>query len=158
MQIAHDLIELLKKNHHTLSVAESCTGGGLQNAISEEQGISPIFLGGITAYANDVKISVLGISPRIIEKHGAVSEEVAKVMAKRCRELFSSSLAISTTGIAGPTGGSPEKPVGTVWIGLAGPKKTLAKKYFFANVSRLEHRQKTIEEAFNFLKEQYEDI
>lgn len=157
MHIAIDVINLLKKNNHTLSVAESCTGGGLANAISEEPGISLVFLGSLTAYANDVKISVLNISPRLIEEHGAVSEEVAKAMAKNCRELFSSSFALSTTGIAGPTGGSKEKPVGTVWVGIASSNILLAKKFIFAHVSRLEHRRKTIEQAFILLREQYEN-
>lgn len=146
-----DIFEILRIHKQTLCVAESCTGGGLAHEITSVPGISAVFLGSVTTYANSAKENVLEIPHEILIKHGAVSEEVAILMAKNCRRLFSSTWALSTTGIAGPSGGSFEKPVGLVFIGLAGPGSTEAKKFMFANISRLEHRQKTILQALQML-------
>jgi PncC family amidohydrolase len=108
----------------SVATAESCTGGLLAAALTELPGSSQFYRGGINAYANDAKISVLGVKAATIEKLGAVSAEVAKEMAEGARRLLKASFAISVTGIAGPDGGTPQKPVGTVWWGLANAKGT----------------------------------
>ena len=111
--------KLLKENKKTLSVAESCTGGLIGERLTNVAGSSAYFIQGVVAYANEAKINTLKVAPEIIEKHGAVSSEVAEAMAKGMRELAKTDYAISVTGIAGPDGGTEEKPVGTVFIGYA---------------------------------------
>jgi len=111
--------QILKDNDKTLAVAESCTAGLLGHRVTAVSGSSDYFLGGILAYSNDVKTGHLKVDPKIIEEHGAVSEECAVAMANGCRELFGSDYALSITGIAGPTGGTDEKPVGTTYIGIS---------------------------------------
>lgn len=110
---------LLKKQGKTLSVAESCTGGLIGERLTDVSGSSAYFIEGIIAYANEAKIRNLNVSPELIEKHGAVSKEVAEAMAVGMREKSGTDYAISVTGIAGPTGGTDEKPVGTIFIGYA---------------------------------------
>ena len=111
--------KLLSESDKTLSVAESCTGGLIGERLTEVAGASKYFIEGVIAYANEAKINTLNVSPETIEKHGAVSLETAEAMAKGMRERAATDYAISVTGIAGPTGGSDEKPVGTVFIGYA---------------------------------------
>ncbi len=111
--------KLLSENKKTLSVAESCTGGLVGERLTNVSGSSNYFIEGAVAYANEAKIRTLNVAPELIEKHGAVSKEVAEAMAKGMRERAGTDYAISVTGIAGPTGGSEEKPVGTVFIGYA---------------------------------------
>jgi nicotinamide-nucleotide amidase len=110
--------ELIRRNL-TIATAESCTGGSIAEALVRVPGVSATFLGSVVAYSNSIKEQVLGVSPADIERVGAVSEEVAIAMAQGVRERLGADLAISTTGIAGPDGGTPEKPVGLVWYGLA---------------------------------------
>ncbi len=113
--------ELLKQRQQTLSVAESCTGGGLGQMLTEISGSSEYFWGGIISYANSVKIQQLGVNPDDIHHYGAVSAEVAKAMAIGVKQRLGTSWGLSITGIAGPTGGTDSKPVGLVYIGLAAP-------------------------------------
>jgi len=115
-------------------VAESCTGGAVASRFTAMAGASHYFLGGVVAYSNDVKKNILGVSAGDLEKYGAVSETVAKQMAEGVRRLTASTYALSTTGIAGPDGGTPEKPVGTVWMALATPKGTFTQKRLFGNL------------------------
>jgi nicotinamide-nucleotide amidase len=103
----------------TVATAESCTGGLVAKRITDRPGSSSVFLGGVIAYADTVKIRELGVSPQEIRTHGAVSETVARQMATGVRERFSASAGIGITGVAGPGGGSAEKPVGTVWLAIA---------------------------------------
>lgn len=110
----------------TLAVAESCTGGNIASKFTAQAGASAYFLCGVVSYSNDSKCNVLGVDRADIEQYGAVSEQVAKAMAKGAMVISGANFAISTTGIAGPTGGSKEKPVGTVWIGVATPEKCFA--------------------------------
>ena len=110
---------LLSKYGKTLSTAESCTGGTISQLITSIPGSSEYFLGGVTSYANSVKSGVLGVPPEIIEKHGAVSSECVAAMAEGVRKLTGSDFSVATSGIAGPGGGTPEKPVGLVWIGVS---------------------------------------
>lgn len=111
--------EMLKTSGKTLSIAESCTGGLIGERLTEISGSSAYFIESAVTYANEAKTRTLGVSRELIEKHGAVSEEVAKAMAQGMREKSGTDFAISVTGIAGPSGGSEEKPVGTVFIGYA---------------------------------------
>ncbi|MBU1218740.1 CinA family protein [Myxococcota bacterium] len=101
---------------YTISCAESCTGGMLSSQLTSISGASKWFIGSLVCYSNDVKIGILGVSASIIEKFGAVSKETSLVMARNCIDLFRTDLSVSITGIAGPSGGTPEKPVGTVHI------------------------------------------
>lgn len=117
---------ILINRDQTLAVAESCTGGTIASKFTAQAGASAYFLCGVVSYSNESKCNVLGVPMSDIEQHGAVSEEVAKAMAQGVKAISGSNFAISTTGIAGPTGGSKEKPVGTVWIGVATPDKCFA--------------------------------
>jgi competence/damage-inducible protein CinA C-terminal domain len=125
------IVELLAKRDQALAVAESCTGGLLANRITNVPGASEIFLAGYVCYANQAKIDMLNVDPQLIEKHGAVSEQVARALAENALACARSDYALATTGVAGPGGGSPEKPVGTVYIALAASGETIAKKFFF---------------------------
>jgi nicotinamide-nucleotide amidase len=111
----------LKERGETLSVAESCTGGLLAERITSIAGSSAYFRGGFLTYCDELKTALLGVDPRLLQAHTAVSEPVARAMAEGCRERSGSTYAVSVTGHAGPEGGTPENPVGTVFIGLAGP-------------------------------------
>ncbi len=113
------LVEKLKKHSLVCATAESCTGGGIGKAITAVPGSSDVFAGGIISYANEVKAGVLGVRRETLEEFGAVSSQCAAEMAKGALALTKADLAVSVTGIAGPGGGTPEKPVGTVWFGLA---------------------------------------
>ena len=115
---------LLSSHGKTLSSAESCTGGTISQLITSIPGSSEYFLGGVTSYANSVKTGVLGVPAEIIEKHGAVSSECVAAMAEGVRKLTGSDYSVATSGIAGPGGGTPEKPVGTVWVGVSSQKGT----------------------------------
>lgn len=117
---------LLINRGETLAVAESCTGGTIASKFTAQAGASAYFLCGVVSYSNESKCNVLGVPMVDIEQHGAVSEEVAKAMAQGAKVISGAKFAVSTTGIAGPTGGSKEKPVGTVWIGIATPDKCFA--------------------------------
>lgn len=117
--VAHDLVRRLRDSRFTLALAESCTGGLIAEQITRIAGVSDVFLGGVVSYANAAKIDLLEVPPGLIVKHGAVSPEVAEAMAQGALRRFGADLAISVTGIAGPGGGTPEKPVGLIFLGLA---------------------------------------
>jgi nicotinamide-nucleotide amidase len=120
---------LLDEAGETLAVAESCTGGGLGARLTAREGASARFLGGVIAYHDAVKREVLGVDEAILRRHGAVSAECAEAMAAGARRLSGSDWALSVTGIAGPGGGSPEKPVGLVHLGLAGPAGVVSERH-----------------------------
>jgi nicotinamide-nucleotide amidase len=119
--IAETVIDRLRARGEKVAVAESCTGGQLLTAFTDVPGCSDVLLGGEVAYANEVKISRLGVDPEVLATHGAVSEEVARSMAQGVRAALDTDWGLSTTGVAGPGGGTEDKPVGTVWIAVAGP-------------------------------------
>ncbi len=121
---------LLKKGL-TISVAESCTGGLIGHRLTDVPGSSAYFMGGVVVYNNRSKIDFLQVKPDTLEKHGAVSDAVVRQMAGEIKNLMKTDLGLAVTGIAGPDGGSPEKPVGTVYIGLAAGKEIYAAKYLF---------------------------
>ena len=140
--------QLLKDKKYTIATAESCTGGLLGANFTHEPGSSEFYLGGVISYSNSLKQMLLGVSEESLTKHGAVSEEVAKEMAQGIRAKAGSDLAISTTGIAGPDGGSDEKPVGLVYIGLATPEGVTAEKIQLYG-ERESVRQLTVQAALN---------
>ena len=119
--LASVVLERLRRRGQTLAVAESCTGGGLGAALAAVPGASDVFLGGVIAYANAVKQEVLGVSPELLEAHGAVSDPVAQAMAQGGRRATGADWALAITGVAGPGGGTEQKPVGLVHIAVAGP-------------------------------------
>lgn len=123
--------KLLKGRHCTVATAESCTGGKVASLITSVSGSSEYYKGSVVSYCNEVKADVLGVSRADLEKYGAVSSTVAEQMATGVRHLLKTDYAVATTGIAGPTGGSDEKPVGTVWIAVATPTKVVSRKYVF---------------------------
>ena len=121
----------LRKHGWRLAVAESCTGGLIGNRVTDLPGSSEYFLGGVIVYSNKSKVDLLEVLPETIEKHGSVSDQTVCEMAKGVKKRFTSSLGLAVTGIAGPDGGSREKPVGTVHIGLATDNKTFSERYHF---------------------------
>lgn len=123
--------ELLMERGWTLAAAESCTGGLLGQKLVSVPGASRYYLGGITAYDNGAKERLLGVPPGVLERHGAVSEETARAMVRGARARFNAACALSTTGIAGPDGGTPEKPVGTVWVACGTPEGEWATRISF---------------------------
>ncbi|HWY50076.1 MAG TPA: CinA family nicotinamide mononucleotide deamidase-related protein [Chthoniobacterales bacterium] len=145
------LVKLLTKKKQTLVTAESCTGGLLANRITNVPGASAVLLAGYIVYANEAKIDVLGVDPKLIEEYGAVSEEVARSMADWARKRAGSTYALATTGVAGPSGGSEEKPVGTVYVALADENDTRIKKLFFPS-DRETFKQLTAQAAFEMLR------
>lgn len=119
MKLEEEIGELLKSKNLSLSTAESCTGGGIAASVTSVPGSSEYFNGGIVAYSNEVKISLLHVSADTLERHGAVSQETVIEMVKGAMKALKTDCAVATSGIAGPGGGTSEKPVGTVWIAAA---------------------------------------
>ncbi|MCC8173079.1 MAG: nicotinamide-nucleotide amidohydrolase family protein [Odoribacter sp.] len=124
--------ELLRKKGYTLATAESCTGGYIAHLITSIAGSSNYFKGSVVAYSNEVKENILGVNKVDLEQYGAVSEEVVMQMAEGIKRLTDADCVIATSGIAGPGGGTAEKPVGTVWIAIVTPKTKYARKYNFS--------------------------
>ncbi|HRW27330.1 MAG TPA: competence/damage-inducible protein A [Bacteroidales bacterium] len=143
---------LLNKNL-TVSTAESCTGGKIASLITSVPGSSAWFKGSVVAYDNSIKTGMLGVDPEIIRKQGAVSEETAAAMASGVRRLTGTDFAVAVTGIAGPTGGTPEKPVGTVWIAIASGRGIITEKQRFAD-DRLINISRSAHSALNLLRKQ----
>jgi nicotinamide-nucleotide amidase len=127
-ELAEVVGRLLSENKATIAVAESCTGGYLAHQFTQNSGSSAYFLGGILSYANQVKMDQLGVSSEILNTTGAVSEECIKAMALGVQQKLGSTYALATSGIAGPDGGTEEKPVGTVWIALAHENGVITRK------------------------------
>ena len=140
----------LIKSGQTLACAESCTGGGLSARITDIPGISAVFQGGVIAYDNAVKSGVLQVPVEALEQQGAVSQPVAEAMALGVRALLSTDFALSTTGVAGPGGGSADKPVGLVWMAIAGPQGVRSEKHLFSG-NREQIRAQAIEYSLQML-------
>ena len=150
-EIEEVVVKLLKQHRKTLALAESCTGGNIAHRITNVPGASEVFLGGMVSYANSAKEKFLGVRAETLAQHGAVSEAVAREMAVGARERFGSDFALAVTGIAGPTGGTPDKPVGTVFIALASPAGVAVKK--FLNVwDREAFKQVTATQVLEWLR------
>jgi len=144
---------LLQAHGQTVAVAESCTGGLVAKWITDVPGSSAYFLGGVVAYANTAKRDLLGVQPQLIETHGAVSEPIARAMACGCRERFGSDFALAVTGIAGPAGGTTDKPVGLVYTALAGKSDCRVVEHRFgAHMDRDAIRRRTASAALNMLR------
>lgn len=144
---AEKVIDLLCQHRLTVATAESCTGGLITGLLTSIPGASEVVEGGVCTYSNQQKIHILGVEKTILEQHGAVSKEVAMAMAQGARRLTNVSIAISCTGIAGPGGGSKEKPVGLVYIGIATSDKTAAAHRHLFSGNREKVRLQTIEQA-----------
>lgn len=147
---AETLVSLFAARGMTCATAESCTGGGVGSAITSVAGSSAVYLGGVVSYANSVKSGVLGVSTDTLAEYGAVSSECAAEMAEGARRLTGADIAVSVTGIAGPGGGSAEKPVGLVWFGLAAPGGVRTEKAIFAG-GREEVRASAVIHAIGML-------
>ena len=145
------LADMLKQRGETLSVAESCTGGAVSARFTAMPGASDYFVGSVVSYSNDVKIRVLGVDAETLAEYGAVSEQVAIQMAEGVRRLTGSTYALSTTGVAGPDGGTPEKPVGTVWMAVATPEGTFARKMVYGSL-RSQNIQRAGSNVINLLR------
>ncbi len=147
-----NLLKLLKQKNYTLSAAESCTGGMVAAAITDIPGISEVFYGSVTAYDNSVKIKLLAVPEEVITKYGAVSEECAAFMASGVAQATNTKVSVSTTGIAGPTGGVPGKPVGTVCFGYCIDGKVFTESCHFSG-NRQEVRTQAANHALQSLTE-----
>lgn len=134
----------------TLATAESCTGGLIAARCTDVPGSSAWFTGGVVAYANEVKRDVLGVGPDLLATHGAVSEPVVRAMAAGVRRLTGARLAVAVSGVAGPDGGTPEKPVGTVWVAVADGENVQAARFRFSG-DRTAVRNATVDAALNML-------
>lgn len=152
MLIEEKLLKALMDKGLTLSLAESCTGGLLAHRITNIPGSSKVFLLGIIAYANSAKRRLIKIPEKTIQRFGAVSSPTARLMAEGARRLGGSDLGIGLTGIAGPGGGSKNKPVGTVFIAVSSSRKTLVKKFHFRG-SRLRIKKQAADKAIQMLLE-----
>ena len=146
------VVRLLTKRNQTLATAESCTGGLIANRITNVPGASSVFIAGYVCYANQAKIDMLDVDPKLVERHGAVSESVARALAEHARARARCDYALATTGVAGPTGGSPQKPVGTVYVALASAGlETIAKGFFFPT-DRETFKQLAAQSALDLLR------
>ncbi len=151
-QPARKIGQILGERGLYLAVAESCTGGLLGATITAVPGSSGWFKGGIVAYANELKVALLGVSERTLELHGAVSTETALEMAEGARRATGADVAIAITGIAGPTGASPGKPVGTVFVAITDGERMKAERLLFQG-SRREIREKAVLKAIDIVEE-----
>ena len=142
---------LLVETSKTLSVAESCTGGNIAHFITSNPGSSAYFKGGVVSYSNEIKTKVLDVPAEMIESFGAVSQQVAEAMAIGARKVLNTDYSLATTGIAGPDGGTDEKPVGTVWIAVAGPSGVKSKKFIFMH-NRERNIIRSTQTALNLLR------
>ena len=143
--------KLLIKKGRTIAIAESCTGGLLTNLLTNISGSSRYLLLGIVAYSNQSKTSLLKIPALLIKRHGAVSSHISQLMAKKVRAIASSDYGIGITGVAGPLGGTPTKPIGTVFISIATRGKVVTKKFNFSG-NRLMVKRKTVLKAISLLR------
>ncbi|MGB2582160.1 MAG: nicotinamide-nucleotide amidohydrolase family protein [Thermoplasmata archaeon] len=150
--LASDVGKVLEQRSLTLAVAESCTGGRLGDAITDVPGSSAYFLGGVISYGNEAKFSLLGVDRSTLESTGAVSEEVALMMADGVRKRLGASIGVGITGIAGPTGATPAKPVGLVYIAVSSSERSLSARSVFAG-SRSEVKAQAVLKALEMLSE-----
>ena len=150
--LSEQLGELLRSKGLVMGTAESCTGGRIANMITLVAGSSDYFVGGVVSYSNEVKHNVLGVSEDSLRLHGAVSREVVEQMAQGAIRTLGCDCSVATSGVAGPGGGSPEKPVGTVWIAAALKEQVVSHCYHFGTV-RAENIQSAADTALTMLLE-----
>jgi len=152
MSLEEEVSALLRQKGLTLGVVESASGGLVSHLITNTPGSSDYYKGSVTAYSNEVKIRVVGVKEATINRYGAVSAEVAGEMAEGGRKILATDICLSDTGIAGPTGATPEKPVGLFFIGLSHKGGTFSRKYNFQG-DREQNKQSAAEAALSWLKE-----
>ena len=154
--IAQKIVKLLRKKKLKISFAESCTGGMLSSAITAIKGSSKVFNLGLVVYSNQSKVKVLRVSKNIIKKYGSVSYQVCLAMVKNVSRISTANMSVSITGIAGPSGGSKEKPVGLVFVGIKKANRIVVKRYLFKNKGRTYIQKATVNKVLrsilNFLK------
>ena len=150
-KIAYKLIKLLIKKKLKISFAESCTGGLLSSSITSISGSSKVFTLGLITYSNNAKIKILRVPKKIILKYGAVSFETCFYMVKNLSKISKTNISVSITGIAGPKGGTKEKPVGLVYIGVKKGNKIQVKKFLFKNKSRVSIQRSAVNKALNLM-------
>jgi len=151
MSLNKKIIFLLKRKKFRLAIAESCTGGILSGSITSVSGSSKVFSMGLVTYSNQAKISILKVPKRIIEKFGAVSVQCCLAMVNNLSKISNSKVCVSITGIAGPKGGSKQKPVGLVYIGIKIGKKVMINKCNFKNKGRIFIQKQTVKKSLNLL-------
>jgi len=150
--LSFKIVELLTKKKLTVSFAESCTGGLLASSITSISGSSKVFNIGLVTYSNNAKVRLLKVPKKTITKYGAVSYETCLSMVKNLSKISKSNISISITGIAGPNGGTKEKPVGLVYIGLKKGSKIIIRKNLFKNKKRISIQKKTVNETLKIIK------
>ena len=151
MNLNQKIVLLLKKTQLKLAVAESCTGGMLSSAITSVNGSSKVFTMGLVTYSNQAKTSILKVPKQIIKKNGAVSVQCCLAMVNNLSKISKSKVCVSITGVAGPKGGSKQKPVGLVYIGVKIGKKVIVNKCNFKNNGRTFIQRQTVKKALNLL-------
>ena len=151
MSLNKKIISLIKRKKMKLAIAESCTGGMLSSAITSISGSSKVFSMGLVTYSNQAKKSILKISPKIIKQYGAVSIQCCLAMLNNLFKISKSKVCVSITGIAGPKGGSKQKPVGLVYIGIRVGKKVIVNKCNFKNKGRVFIQKQTVNKSLNLL-------
>ena len=156
MSLEEKIGELLNAKKMTLSTAESCTGGSIAALITSVPGSSEYFKGGVVAYSNEVKMNMLHVSPETLQKYGAVSRETVIEMVQGVMESMKTDCAVATSGIAGPGGGTPEKPVGTIWMAVACGGLIVTEKEE-GNAGRAENVKKTVHNALLLLSRLLEE-
>jgi len=150
-KLSQRVVKLLNKKKLKISFAESCTGGLLSSYITSISGSSKVFTLGLVTYSNQAKINILKVPKRIIIKHGAVSYETCLSMVKNLNKISKTNISVSITGVAGPKGGTKQKPVGLVYIGIKKGNKTLVKKYLFKNKKRNSIQINAVNKALNLI-------
>ena len=150
-KLSQRIVKLLSKKRLKISFTESCTGGLLSSSITSVSGSSNVFTLGLVTYSNQAKINILKVPKRIIMKHGAVSYETCLSMVKNLYKISKTNISVSITGVAGPKGGTKQKPVGLVYIGIKKGNKTLVKKYLFKNKKRNTIQKATVNKALNLI-------
>ena len=150
-KLSQKVVKLLSKKRLKISLAESCTGGLLSSSITSISGSSKVFTLGLVTYSNKSKINILKVPKKIIMKHGAVSYETCMSMVKNLYKISRTNISISITGVAGPNGGSKQKPVGLVFIGVKKGNKTLVKKFLFKNRTRNSIQRSTVYRVLNLI-------
>ena len=150
-KLSQKLVKLLTKKRLKISFAESCTGGLLSSSITSISGSSKVFTISLVSYSNPSKISMLKVPKNLIRKHGAVSYETCLAMVKNLSKISKTNISVSITGIAGPKGGTKQKPVGLVFIGIKKDNKTLVKKYLFKNKKRTSIQRSAVIKALNLI-------
>ena len=150
-KLSKKIVNLLRKKKLKISFVESCTGGLLSSSITSISGSSKVFTFGLVTYSNQSKISTLKVPKNIIRKNGAVSFEACLSMVKNLKKIARTNISVSITGVAGPKGGTKQKPVGLVFIGIKKNNKTLVKKYLFKNNKRTSIQKASVNKALNLI-------